>query len=72
MPRQPPTLLSVEYDREKEAFDVDETLAAYARRAGAVITRVDYDSDTDSMRVDFDGRVAFAVDMNRVAPLFVS
>ena len=63
---------TVEYDRDKEAFDVDEPLAAYARRAGAVITRVDYDSDTDSMRVDFDGRVAFAVDLNRVAPLFVS
>ena len=62
---------TVEYDPEHGTFDLDEPLAGYARRAGAVLTRVDYDSDRDAMRVDFDGRVAFTVELRRVSPLFL-
>lgn len=62
---------TVEYDPDQGTFDLDEPLAGYARRAGAVLTRVDYDSGLDTMRVDFDGRVAFTVELRRVSPLFL-
>lgn len=61
---------TVEYDPVRDVFDLEEPLASRARQAGAVVTRVDYDDARDAIRVDFDGRIAFSVNMDRASPLF--
>ena len=61
----------VAYDTGRDAFDLEEPLARRARRAGVVVARVEYDAARDAMmRVDFDGRIAFSVELDRVSPLF--
>lgn len=56
----------VRYDAEDDVFWFDEPLAASLRRAGVVVTRVDFDETENAMFVSFDGRLRFMADLRPV------
>ena len=53
----------VRYDSEDDVFWFDEPLAASLRRAGVVVTRVDFDETQNALFVSFDGRLRFMADL---------
>ena len=56
----------VRYDPEEDVFRFDEPLAAHVRRAGVVVTGVDFDEGSNSLFVSFDGRARFTVHFRRL------
>ena len=56
---------AVHYEDERGVV-FDEPLASYARRAGVVVSSVDFDASSDTLKVVFDGRLCFSVGLQRV------
>lgn len=50
---------------DDQGFVMDDPLATEARRAGVVLTYVDFDESTQRMTAEFDGRMQFTVEFDR-------
>lgn len=65
-----PTVACVRWEKDKYAcvryeeergFVFDEPLASYARGAGVVVSRAEFDEERRILNVEFDGRLKFTV-----------